>query len=93
MIILNPNRITGKQLHKIIMRAVKERNTEYLKRHPRARPVTKAAFYRVSGLSKQHANRMVRGVSKPGPFTLQKVAYGLERWGHRVEIKKLVIRT
>lgn len=77
-IILSPAKTTGKQAHKIIMRAVKRRAETH-------EPTTRIDFCRESGLNRAQLYRYKDGV-KPGADGIFKIAYGLQMWGYEVKI-------
>ena len=85
MIILDPNKMTGKQVRRIVDKAVKER----VKLGKKA---SLNEFYRVSGMSSMHMSRLSRNASRAGLLTIEKVAHGLRSWGYRVDVRKIVIR-
>lgn len=85
MIVIDPNKITGKQAYKLIKSAMKTRSMQ------QGRTVPAIEFCRDSGVSKMHAHRLSRG-KKPGLLALHKIAAGLEKWGHKVTVKKLLIK-
>lgn len=79
MIVLTPNKTTGKQVYKIIMDAVRKhaKETNLI--------VTGIDFCRAAEISKQTLHRYKNGI-KPGSDSLVKIATGLKKWGNEVEI-------
>lgn len=80
MIVLDPKKTTGKQLHKIVTDAVRDRKKETGKN------VTKQDFLRESTLSRTMLNNYRHG-AKPEYEGLCKVAAGLNAWGFVAQVK------
>ena len=79
MIKLKPNKTTGKQAYKIVMKAVERAS----KRDKVI--LSKADFCRDSGLSRTQLHRY-KGGELPGPVGLLKIASGLIAWGFEAEV-------
>lgn len=80
MILLNPDKTTGKQVHKVIMTVISDRTKSI--RHN----VTKADFCRESGISKATLHRFRKG-AKPSANALVKIGKGLTAWGFETKIE------
>jgi hypothetical protein len=85
MIVLDPNKMTGKQVTEIISKAIKRHTKKTGVR------VTWADFIRASGLSKQQVIRYKRG-GGIGVIGAYHVAAALKSWGNKVEVKKIDIK-
>lgn len=80
MIKLNPNKTTGKQLHKVVLNAIKAREKQL------ARKISQREFLEVSNLSGMQLYRYKRG-EKPAAEGVLKVTMGLKAWGIAVEVE------
>ncbi len=85
MIVIDPNKITGERLVRIIDKAVADYSKKTGVR------ASRNDLIRNSGLSKQQVIRYVNG-ARPGMMGVHKIANALERWGFEVEVKKLNVK-
>lgn len=81
MIVIDTSKITGKEVYKLVVKAVKERQ----KQSPGQR-ITRFLFCEESGLHRTTLNHFRHG-GKPGADALLKVAGGLKKWGFDVRIE------
>lgn len=80
MIILNPRKITGPQLHRIVKKAIKDREKNI------GSSVDVGDFCRIADISRQRMYEYANG-QKPGTEGLVKVIAGLKAWGIEADIE------
>lgn len=80
MLQIDVRKITGRQIHRVILSAIRHRKVLVGKK------ITKTDFCEEAGLSRTTLYRWENG-DKPDYDGLMKVYVGLKKWGFEVELK------